>query len=77
MLPAKSLAQIVRLLVFVGWDQRASRAPAHHGSVPKLVGRRFAGPTLRFRHRLSDGHCYCFAFESAAGSSFRSWLSSS
>ena len=47
MLPAKSLAQIVRLLVFVGWDQRASRAPAHHGSVPKLVGRRFAGPTLQ------------------------------
>jgi hypothetical protein len=47
MLPAKSLAQIVRLLVFVGWDQRASRAPAHHGSVLKLVGRRVAGPTLQ------------------------------
>ena len=47
MLPAKSLAQIVRLLLFVGWDQRASRTPANHGEVLKLVGRRFAGPTLQ------------------------------
>ena len=43
---AFSSGEVVNFIGFVGWDQRASRAPAHRSPALTTVGRRFAGPAL-------------------------------